>query len=237
MTQPSDPGSPPPFDPAAARTARAVMALTPERVAASLASYGVNVFPTDVRAWEAGTAAPDEHELIGLARTLAVPVERLLGAAPTTLQLVRIRTGLTRAEAGRKVGMSEATWARMERTNCWRADERRTEALVRTFGGLSHRDLVDVSGASDELARLLAAGLAQGRWSAQLSGICEVLGTRRRRISEALDALTAEFPPPAEKPEGEPVLPPGAADRFWGLLGDPAADPFAPGAWRRPPNR
>jgi len=239
VTQPSELDTLPPFDREAARAARNIMALTPERVAASLASYGVNVYPRDVRDWEDGTRPPDEAELIALAKTLALPVERLLGSGPTTLQMCRLRVGLTRAEAGRKVGMSEATWTRMERANRWRADERRTEALIRALGGLSHRQLVEVSGAGDELAGLIALTLASTRRQAHLGPITEVLGTRRRRIGEAIEALAAEFPPSGEKfEEGTtPPLPPGAIDRFWFHLGDPAADPFAPGAWRRPPGR
>lgn len=215
------------------------MALTPERVAATLASYGVNVFPKDVRAWEDGTRAPDEAELVGLAHTLALPVERLMGPAPTSLQSCRLRVGLTRAQIGKRVGMSEATWSRMERTNTWRADERRTEALIRALGGLSHRQLVEVSGAADELAELLALGLAEGRWPARIGPITEVLGMRRRRVADAVDALAAEFPGGAGPfAEGEtPRLPDGAMDRFWAHMGDPVADPFAPGAWRRPPGR
>ncbi len=239
VTQPPELDTLPPFDREAARAARNIMALTPERVAASLASYGINVYPSDVRAWEDGTRPPDEAELVALARTLALPIERLLGSGPTTLQMCRLRAGLTRAEAGRKVGMSEATWTRMERANRWRADERRTEALVRALGGLSHRQLVEVSGAGEELAGLLALTLSSTRRQAHLSPITEVLGTRRRRIGEAIDALAPEFPPTGEKFEDgvTPPLPAGALDRFWFHLGDPPADPYAPGAWRRPPSR
>lgn len=229
----------PPFDPGAARAARTVMAFTPERVAASLASYGVNVFPRDVREWEDGSRAPSERELVGLAQTLAVSVERLMGETPVaTLYACRLRAGLTRAQAGRSVGMSEASWARMENANCWRADELRTKELVRVLGGLSHRQLVEVSGAADELGALLALTLGRGRASAYLARINEILGTKRRRTAEALDALTAEFPPGTAVPEDASIpLPEGAVDRFWALMGDPPADPYAPGAWRRPPRR
>jgi transcriptional regulator with XRE-family HTH domain len=229
----------PPFDPAAARTARTLMAFTPERVAASLASYGVNVFPGDVRAWEDGTRTPSEHELIGLAQALAVSVDRLMGETPVaTLQSCRLRAGLTRAQAGRSVAMSEASWTRMENANCWRADEMRTKAMVRVLGGLSHRQLVEVSGGADELAALLALTLGRGRVSAYLARVNEILGTKRRRTAEALEALCLEFPPGTAVPEDAEIpLPKGAVDRFWALLGDPAADPYAPGVWRRPPRR
>ncbi len=215
------------------------MALTPERVAASLASYGVNVMPKDVRAWEDGTHAPSEPELIGLAQALAVPVTRLMGPAPATLQACRLSVGLTQAAAGKAVGMSEATWARMENANRWRADERRTEALVRILGGLSHRRLVEISGGGDELAALLALGTNDGRWQAHLGAITEILGARRRRVAQALEGLAAEFPARGEKLEDgvTPPLPDGAVDRFWHHMGDPPADPFAPAIWRRPPGR
>ncbi|MCF2530216.1 helix-turn-helix domain-containing protein [Yinghuangia soli] len=242
MTHAQEQDAPPPFDPAAARAARNVMALTPERVAATLASYGVNAFPRDVRAWEDGTLAPSEAELVGLASALAVPVERLMGDAPTSLMSRRLRAGMSRADIGRKVGMSEATWTRLERTNTWRADERRTEALVKVLGGLSHRELVEVSGGGPELSGHLARCLADGRRTAHLGPITELLGARRRKVGEALEALAAEFPPdtvkPAEGAEGaDPELPDGALDRFWSHLGNPPADPFAPAVWRRPPSR
>ncbi|WTW99612.1 helix-turn-helix domain-containing protein [Streptomycetaceae bacterium NBC_01309] len=238
MTHPQELDTPPPFDPGAARAAREVMALTPERVAATLASYGVNVLPKHIRAWEDSSVAPTEDELVALARTLAVPIAQLMGPTAATMHSLRLRAGLTRLQAGKSVGMSEATWTRMEQANRWRADERRTEALVRVLGGLSHRQLVEISGAADELAELLARGLSDGRWQAHLSGITEVLGVRRRRISQALEGFAAEFPPGSGKPDDNPPpLPDGAVDRFWHHLGDPAADPFAPGPWRRPPGR
>lgn len=239
MNHAVEPDTPPPFDPAAARAAREVMALTPERVAATLASYGVNVLPKHVRSWEDASVAPTEDELVALARTLAVPVAQLMGRSSATLQSFRLRAGLTRAQAGKAVGMSEVTWGRMEQANRWRADERRTQAVVRVLGGLSHRQLIEISGAADELAALLARGVADGRWQAYLSDITEVLGARRRRVAQALEGFGAEFPPAAEKPDDDnpPPLPEGAVDRFWYHLGDPPADPFAPGPWRRPPTR
>ncbi|MGR7001669.1 helix-turn-helix domain-containing protein [Yinghuangia aomiensis] len=252
MTQPAELDTAPPFDPEAARTARSVMAFTPERVAATLASYGVNAFPRDVRAWEDGSVAPTEDQLIGLAKTLAVPVGRLMGeSGNASLHALRLRAGLTAAAAGKQVGMSEATWLRMERGNAWRADERRTQALIRMFSGLTHRQLVEVSGAREELSECLAKCLGQGRAPAYVSPVTEVLGLRRRKVAEAMEALIVDFPPPGgvdakpKRTSGEqaveeppaPPLPAGAMDRFWDLMGNPPADPYAPGAWRRPPRR
>jgi len=226
VTDPNDLDVRPAFSPPAAAAARAVMALTVERVAATLASYELRVLPSTVAQWEAGTEQPTEAELLALAKSLVVPVGQLMGGRPTNLQDHRIAAGLTRPELSRRVRMKEPTLARCERQNKWRADEERTGFLVRALG-LSMRDLIEVSGAGPELETLLAEAVV-GRWKTQLPDITRVTGLRRKRIGDALEILSGVFP------EGMDVADvPRAAvvDRFWGLLGNPPADPGAPGVW------
>ncbi|MFE5327537.1 helix-turn-helix domain-containing protein [Embleya sp. NPDC056575] len=226
MTDPNDLDVPPAFSPSAAASARGVMALTCERVAATLASYELRVMPSTVAQWEAGTERPNEAELLALAKSLVVPVSRLMGGRPTNLQDHRIAAGLTRAELANRVRMREVGYTRLERANKWRADEERTGFLVRALG-LSMQDLAEVSGVGPELENLLAEAVV-GRWKTQLPDITRLIGMRRKRIGEVLEVLSSVFP------EGMDVADvPRAAvvERFWGLLGDPVADPGAPGVW------
>jgi hypothetical protein len=226
VTDPNDLDVPPAFSPSAAATARGVMALTCERVAATLASYELRVQPATVAKWEAGSERPNEAELLALAKSLVVPVAQLMGGRPDNLQDHRIAAGLTRPEICKLVRMKEIGYTRLERANKWRADEERTGFLIRALG-LSMRDLVEVCGAAAELETLLAEAVV-GRWKAQLPDITRLTGLRRKRVGEVVEALSTVFP------EGMDVADvPRAAvvERFWGLLGNPVADPGAPGPW------
>ncbi|MGA4541714.1 helix-turn-helix domain-containing protein [Uniformispora flossi] len=236
----------PPFSPSAARRARRGLHMTLDQVAYGLAAFRVAAGPGRVAAWEAGTDRPTEAELLALAETLWCSPGELMGTAGA-LREHRIGRRLTVAELCARIGLPPSRYTAMERANAWRGDSRSTAALARELG-FSHRDLVAVAGSAAELEQLLAETV-RGRPKAQLSVVARLTGLRRSRVSAALTGLHREFayrehlalswtsgvpgtrPHAAEPPP--PATPAALADRFWALLGHPAADPGAAGVWSR----
>ncbi|WP_436772373.1 helix-turn-helix domain-containing protein [Yinghuangia sp. YIM S09857] len=239
----------PPFAPEAARRARIGLHLTHDQVAYGLAAFRVNTTADAVAAWESGRSVPTEAELLALAEILwCAPVD-LMGSAGA-LREHRIGRRLSVAELCARLGLPESRYLPMERANEWRGDERTTAALVRELG-LSLRDLVGVAGASDAIDDLLHETL-QGRPKSQLTTMTRLLGLRRSRVASALAGMHEEFAHrarvslswsdgvPGARPRsptgggGGPVVDPARmADRFWELLGHPAAEPGMIGIWYR----
>ncbi|MEU8136012.1 helix-turn-helix transcriptional regulator [Streptodolium elevatio] len=236
----------PPFSPVAARRARVGLHMTHDQVAYGLAAFRVHTTAATVAAWESGQAVPDESELLALAEILwCAPVD-LMGSAGA-LREHRIGRRLSVAELCARIGVPESRYVAMERENAWRGDERASAALVRELG-LSLRDLVRVAGASGQVEDLLHETL-QGRPKSQLAAMTRLLGMRRSRIGAALAGVHEEFTHrarvslswsdgvPGARPRGDAdgsaVDPARMADRFWELLGHPAAEPGMIGIWHR----
>lgn len=220
--------------------------MTHDQVAYGLAAFRVHTTPATVAAWESGRVMPDEQELLALAEILWCAPADLMGSAGA-LREHRIGRRLSVAELCARIGVPESRYAAMERDNTWRGDERATAALVRELH-LSLRDLVGVAGASGQVEDLLHETL-QGRPKSQLAAMTRILGLRRSRVGAALAGVHEEFTHrarvslswsdgvPGARPRTETDAaaadPARMADRFWELLGHPAAEPRMIGIWHR----
>ncbi|MYW05009.1 helix-turn-helix transcriptional regulator [Streptomyces sp. SID3343] len=231
----------PPFDPEAAGRQRRALGLTFARVAAAMVAFRVRVPPTDVAAWEAGTARPGEDELLALAEALWCSPAELMGR-PETLREYRLGARLSASELARRLGLPEPNYLRAEAENRWRGDERASALLVYELG-LDLRGLTEVAGAAPVLRELLRDA-ALGRWQARVGKVGALLALRRNRVSSVLEVLNDEFAsratlslswvPRSDPPErrGSGVDAQEVFDRFWALLGHPTAHPAAAGVWR-----
>ena len=71
-----------------------------------------------ISAYENGARRPDVQTLARIARQLEVdPVDLLEPGTPLTLEILRIRTGLTQAQLADRLGMSRTWWAAVETGN------------------------------------------------------------------------------------------------------------------------
>lgn len=80
----------------------------------------VRAFPTMVGKWERDEVKPGASSVAKLARALEVPAQTFSGDDPASLSLVelRVRSGLTRAQAARAGGLSERRLRQYEHLSC-----------------------------------------------------------------------------------------------------------------------
>ncbi|WP_052706294.1 helix-turn-helix domain-containing protein [Streptomyces rubellomurinus] len=208
---------PVPFSPAAARSHRTGLGLTPEQVADGLAAHGVRLLPAHVRAWESGELHPDETELVALARVLWCTAAQLMGTRPVGLRDHRLARELTQQAAAGRIGVALPVYREAERTGRWEGDAAATRALAETLG-LAPAALVEATGRRDALDRLLRR-CVDGRWQAHLAAVARIVPADRDDLAAALATLHQEHAVPGHW--GAPGVRPVAGrltDRFLELL-------------------
>jgi transcriptional regulator with XRE-family HTH domain len=129
------------FSPSRLLAARRAAGLTQAQLARVL---GYRHGQGPVGAWERGERRPDAPTLLRIAQALTVTVDDLLEPElEPTLELLRVRAGLTQAQLAARLGVSRSTWAVLEQggrpLNADEIDEiadvlRCTSAQVRTAG-------------------------------------------------------------------------------------------------------
>ncbi|MEU4267151.1 helix-turn-helix transcriptional regulator [Streptomyces sp. NPDC026092] len=165
--------------------------MAPGHVAYGLrAQYGLAVVPETVIAWERGRLAPSAQELTALAGVLWCAPGELIADA-TTLREHRMARGLSTDELARRVGLDGPGYLKMEESGRWRGNERQTAALAETLG-LGPRELVQVTGRSDELATLLRDA-ATTRWQAYVRPVVKLLPLPKRVLEAALQRLHTDY--------------------------------------------
>jgi transcriptional regulator with XRE-family HTH domain len=99
------------IDPAKLRAARLAADLTQAQLAARLGTT-----QSVVSAWERGDRRPDVHQLVRLAAALGVNdiLSLFLPGTRHTLEVLRIRAGLTQAKLAGRLGMSPKEWRAIE---------------------------------------------------------------------------------------------------------------------------
>ncbi|MGW6537890.1 helix-turn-helix domain-containing protein [Streptomyces sp. NPDC055051] len=133
MPPAEDPYALPPFAPARAAAVRDQLGLTTGQVAWAVAAYcGSPVHPELVRAWETGTATPENIHVKALAAALWCSPADLVGEA-TTLAQCRTVAGLTLNETAAALGITRDQWEKAERRNRWQGTPVQTQALLRTL--------------------------------------------------------------------------------------------------------
>ncbi|MDT9689771.1 helix-turn-helix transcriptional regulator [Streptomyces sp. P9(2023)] len=183
--------------------------MAPGHVAYGLrAQYGLAVTPETVIAWERGRLAPSAQELTALAGVLWCAPGELIADA-TTLREHRMARGLAADELARRVGLDAPGYLRMEESGRWRGTERQTAALAETFG-LGPRELIQVTGRTEELAALLRDA-ATTRWQAYVRPAVKLLPLPKRVLESALQRLHTDYHAKM------------AATSSWGASGDSGA--------------
>ncbi|MCQ4080466.1 XRE family transcriptional regulator [Streptomyces sp. RB6PN25] len=192
------------------------------------ASYGLQIPPETVLAWERGAALPDERELTALAAALWCSASDLLGE-PTTLREFRWARSMAVVDLARAVGMQPGEYERMEKRNRWTGNDRQTAAL-RYALGLTVPQLIHLTGREEKLAGYLCSA-AETRWQAYVRPVCALVPLPREQLEEALARLHSEYQAmmvsslswSASAPKEDKSAPYRAAilDHFWAFL--PAA--------------
>ncbi|MER5218900.1 helix-turn-helix domain-containing protein [Streptomyces flaveus] len=182
----------PPFNAPVARRLRAALGMGPEHVAYGIrTSYGLPyVTPDLVAAWETGTAAPSNAELVALAGVLWCSPAELIGA-PQTLREFRLARGAPAEDVARAVGLELPVYLRMEENNEWRGNERQSTALAEVLG-LALPDLVTVRGRRPKLAELLRNACST-RWQAYVRPVSKLLPLDRWLVEDVLESLYTEY--------------------------------------------
>ncbi|MEY9845831.1 hypothetical protein ABH940_002909 [Streptacidiphilus sp. BW17] len=184
------PASPVPFDPAAARTVRSALGLSPAMVARALAdSYAMRVPPALVIAWETGATHPTERELVALARVLWCLPGQLMGGRAATLRDHRLALDLPLEEVARRLRLSLRDYTAMEAH--WDGDRTETLDLARVLQ-LTPRALVRACGREERLDESLRRAV-DGRWLSQVEPVRELVPTLpEESITRALKSLAGE---------------------------------------------
>ncbi|MFJ8625349.1 helix-turn-helix domain-containing protein [Kitasatospora sp. NPDC093550] len=223
MRRRKSPAAPPPvpFSPAAARSHRSGLGLTPEQVAEGMAAHGVRLLPGHVLAWENGQLRPGETEFIALARALWCPAVQLMDTRPVLLRDHRVARELPQSTVAERTGTTLAAYQRAELTGQWEGDEDQTAALVQVLG-LSLPELVVATGHEEALESLLRQCVG-GRWQPQLRALARIVPAPTEALSAVLATLHQEHHVPThwgsstratQAPTTDDLVP-----RFWHLLG------------------
>ncbi|GAA0288744.1 helix-turn-helix transcriptional regulator [Streptomyces polychromogenes] len=183
--------SAPPFSPAEARAARLRLGMTPAQAAAAMAQLGLDRPPEAVQAWEAGTHAPSEPELLALADALWCPVAVLMAVRPATLREHRLARGFTAERLALRIGMDPYAYARAEAEHRWAGTDHQTLLLADALG-LPSEDLLDLLDRDGELVGLLRQAV-EGRWKAHAAHLAFLVQADERRVARALKALHREY--------------------------------------------
>ncbi|MFE9458132.1 helix-turn-helix domain-containing protein [Streptomyces californicus] len=181
----------PPFNAPAARRLREALGMAPGHVAYGLAAqYGLRISAETVIAWERGAALPAERELTALAGVLWCAPGDLLIAA-TTLREHRLARELTVDDMARQLGMTGASYLRMEQSGRWRGNEKQSAALCRTLG-LTGAQFLTAAGRNAELADLLSSAVTT-RWQAYVRPVAKVVPMDRARVQDVLEQLHTDY--------------------------------------------
>ena len=214
--------APVPFDPAAARHARAVLGLSPAMLARAMAAHGVHPAPPQVIAWETGELLPSELELTALARALWCRPGRLMGGRATSVRDHRIALDLPQEEVARQLGLTPRVYAQLEGAARWSGSEDLTYLLAQVLR-LGPYALVVATGRNEELQTVLQRAV-NGRWQSQAKAVARLVPTLERgRIEQALRVLhdenqTATGMWGGDRQEQESLGPEEMEQRFWALL-------------------
>lgn len=209
-----------PFSPAAARSHRAGLGLTPDQVVEGMAAHGVRLLPMHVLGWETGEFRPSEEEFIALARALWCPPAQLMGAAPAGLRDFRVARELSQDQAAQRIGVTLRAYEHAELTGKWGGDAGQTYALGHVLG-IGLRMLVRVTNRQEELDRCLRQ-CVDGRWQSQVKPVARLVPVPRPVLEQTLAEFQGEYLVPMHwgsapsQAEQRPVLP--HAERFWELL-------------------
>ena len=216
---------PVPFDPAAARSARRVLGLTPALVARDMASHGVQVYPAQVIAWESGELLPSERELTALARTLWCKPGQLMGGRARSIRDHRLAVDMPLEELARRLGLTPRVYTQLESAPRWEGDPEQTLLLAEALQ-LTPYGLVLATDREEQLRDVLQRAV-DGRWSAQLKPLLRLVPTLRPEAAEhALRVLYREGHAAgvmwgaAQQQEQELAAPERRplTERFWDLL-------------------
>ncbi|MEV7842689.1 helix-turn-helix domain-containing protein [Streptomyces cyaneofuscatus] len=181
----------PPFNAPAARRLREALGMAPGHVAYGLAAqYGLRIPAETVVAWERGLATPGERELTALAGVLWCAPGELLAAA-ATLREHRMSRELSVDDLARQLGMTGASYLRMEETGRWKGNERQSTALCRALG-LSPAQFLTATGRDEELAELLTSAVTT-RWQAYVRPVAKIVPLDRGQIQDVLEQLHADY--------------------------------------------
>ncbi len=181
----------PPFNAPAARRLREALGMAPGHVAYGLAAqYGLRIPAETVVAWERGLATPGERELTALAGVLWCAPGELLAAA-ATLREHRMSRELSVDDLARQLGMTGASYLRMEETGRWKGNERQSTALCRALG-LSPAQFLTATGRDEELAELLTSAVTT-RWQAYVRPVAKIVPLDRGQIQDILEQLHADY--------------------------------------------
>lgn len=209
-----------PFSPAAARSHRTGLGLTPDQVAEGMAAHGVRLLPSHVIGWETGEFRPSEEEFIALSRALWCPPVQLMGTPPSTLRDFRVARELNPDQAARRIGVTLRAYEQAELTGKWGGDAEQSYALAQVLG-LGLRMLLHVTHRQDDLDKCLRQ-CVDGRWQGQLKPIAKLVPVPRAVLEQTLAELQEEYQVPMHWGSGpspveqQPVTP--LAQRFWELL-------------------
>ncbi|MFJ9518859.1 XRE family transcriptional regulator [Kitasatospora sp. NPDC101801] len=212
--------TPVPFSPAAARSHRAGLGLTPDQVVEGMAAHGVRLLPMHVLGWETGEFRPSEEEFIALARALWCPPAQLMGAAPANLRDFRVARELSQDQAAQRIGVTLRAYEHAELTGKWGGDAGQTYALGHVLG-IGLRMLVRVTNRQEDLDRCLRQ-CVDGRWQSQVKPVARLVPVPRPVLEQTLAEFQGEYLVPMHwgsapsQAEQRPVLP--HAERFWELL-------------------
>ncbi|MCI4043874.1 MULTISPECIES: helix-turn-helix transcriptional regulator [unclassified Streptomyces] len=181
----------PPFNAPAARRLREALGMAPGHVAYGLAAqYGLRISAETVIAWERGIATPGERELTALAGVLWCAPGELLAAA-ATLREHRMTRDLTVDDLARQLGMTGASYQRMEESGRWRGNEKQSSALCRALG-LSAAQFLTATGRDEELAELLSSAVTT-RWQAYVRPVAKIVPLDRVLIQDVLEQLHTDY--------------------------------------------
>ncbi|MGP3948172.1 XRE family transcriptional regulator [Streptomyces sp. 7N604] len=181
----------PPFDATAARRLREGLGMAHAQIAYGIwATYGLQVSPATVAAWELGEESPTEAEMTALAGALWCSPGDLLGA-PSTLREHRIAHGLAVADLALRIGMEPAAYERIEQTGHWTGNDRQAAALGEVLA-LPLPAFIEVTGHSDALADLLRNAITT-RWQAYVKPVAKLLPLPRHELEGVLQQLHSEY--------------------------------------------
>ncbi|CAM5555940.1 hypothetical protein SMICM304S_01771 [Streptomyces microflavus] len=128
-------------------------------------------------------------ELTALAGVLWCAPGELLAAA--TLREHRMSRELSVDDLARQLGMTGASYLRMEETGRWKGNERQSSALCRALG-LSPAQFLTATGRDEELAELLTSAVTT-RWQAYVRPVAKIVPLDRAQIQDVLEELHADY--------------------------------------------
>ncbi|MEU6079660.1 helix-turn-helix transcriptional regulator [Streptomyces sp. NPDC047108] len=154
------------------------------------ASYGLQVSPAMVAAWELGDDSPTEAELTALAGALWCSPGDLLGS-PSTLREHRLARGLAASDLALHIGMDPAAYELVEQTGHWTGNDRQATALAETLA-LPLPAFIEFTGRSDALTDLLRNAVTT-RWQAYVKPLTKMLPLPKQRLGDVLHQLHSDY--------------------------------------------